>query len=181
MRFFAGPGVGGDGRNGYNCRMKETEMRVLFVCLGNICRSPAADGVFRGMAQAAGVDVEVDSAGIGSWHVGQLPDRRMRECGRRHGYTFDHRARQVTPGDFGNFDLVVGMDVQNIADLRDLAPDEAGEAKIRLMADYLTRHPGRRSIPDPYYGEEEDFEMAVELIEDAAREMVRRIAKGERL
>lgn len=161
--------------------MKDAKMRVLFVCLGNICRSPAADGVFRAMAQAAGVGVEVDSAGIGSWHVGQLPDRRMRECGRRHGYTFAHRARQVSPDDFGRFDIVVGMDSQNIADLRDIAPDAAGKAKIRLMADYLTEHPGRRSIPDPYYGEEEDFELAVELIEDAAREMARRVAKDERL
>lgn len=157
-------------------------MRILFVCLGNICRSPAADGVFRAMAQAAGVGVEVDSAGImGSWHVGQLPDRRMRECGRRHGYTFDHRARQVATRDFESFDIVVGMDSQNIADLQGIAPDAAGVAKIRLMADYLTEHPGQRSIPDPYSGGEEDFELAVELIEDAAREMLRRIAKNERL
>lgn len=161
--------------------MKDARTRILFVCLGNICRSPAADGVFRSMAQAAGIDALVDSAGMGSWHAGQLPDRRMRECGRRHGYTFDHRARQIAPDDFENFDVVVGMDSQNIADLRSLAPDAAGEAKIRLMADYLTEHPGRRSIPDPYYGGEEDFELAVELIEDAAREMVRRIAKDERL
>jgi len=110
--------------------------RILFICLGNICRSPAADGIMRHLVAERGLDDEflIDSAGIGSWHVGQLPDRRMRQCGLRHGYTFDHRARQF---------------------------------KIIRMSDYLCHHPGQKTVPDPYYGSERDFEFALELLEDA--------------
>lgn len=151
---------------------------ILFVCLGNICRSPAADGVVRAKLREAGLDVEVDSAGIGSWHVGQLPDRRMRETGERHGYCFDHRARQVKQSDFDRFDIIMGMDAQNISDLRGLAPSPEAAKKIRLMSDYLTAHEGQGSIPDPYYGGMEDFEFALELIEDAADKIVSQIAKG---
>lgn len=154
---------------------------ILFVCLGNICRSPAADGVLHKMVADAGLDIEIDSAGIGSWHVGQLPDHRMRACGRRHGYDFSHRARQVSTSDFDRFDLIVGMDAQNISDLNGLAPNAEAASKIRLMASYLTSHPGQKSIPDPYYGDESDFEFAVELIEDAAEEMTKRLAAGKEL
>lgn len=153
--------------------MENKTQSILFVCLGNICRSPAADAIMRAKAAGAGLDAEVDSAGIGAWHVGQLPDIRMRRCGGRHGYDVCHRARQVTAEDFDRFDIVMGMDAQNVSDLLNLAKTDAQRAKVRLMADYLTRHPGQRSIPDPYYGDESDFELAVELIEDAVDNIVK--------
>ncbi len=153
-------------------------MKILFVCLGNICRSPAADGVVRKKAAEAGLDIEIDSAGIGGWHIGQLPDSRMRACGRRHGYDFNHRARQVSASDFERFDIIMGMDAQNISDLRAKAPTEEAKKKIRLMADYLVDHKGQKSIPDPYYGDDSDFEYALELVEDAADNIIRLIGKG---
>ncbi|MBQ2322017.1 MAG: low molecular weight phosphotyrosine protein phosphatase [Bacteroidales bacterium] len=157
------------------------KLSLLFICLGNICRSPAADGVMRKLAEKEGLDLTIDSAAIGSWHIGSLPDSRMRACGRRHGYDFSHRARQVSPADFERFDLVFGMDEQNLADLRRLASTPEAKAKIRLMADFLTDHPGQNSIPDPYYGDEADFEFALELIEDAARHIVKRIKQRKEL
>lgn len=151
---------------------------ILFVCLGNICRSPAADGVMRHKAALAGISLTIDSAGIGGWHVGQLPDSRMRQCGRARGYDLSHRARQASAADFDRFDIIMGMDAQNIADLRSLAPTDEAKAKIRLMADYLTDHKGQKSIPDPYYGDESDFNFALDLIEDAADGIIERIKKG---
>lgn len=159
--------------------MKTKTRGILFVCLGNICRSPAADATMRAKAAAAGLDVEVDSAGIGAWHTGQLPDARMRRCGDRHGYDLRHRARQVTAEDFDRFDIVMGMDAQNVSDLLGLAKTDGQRAKVRLMADYLTRHPGQKSIPDPYYGDESDFELAVELIEDAVENIVKLMKEGK--
>lgn len=151
---------------------------ILFVCLGNICRSPAADGVMRKKAEEAGLDLRVDSAGIGAWHVGQLPDLRMRQCGKRRGYDFSHRARQVSAADFGDFDIIMGMDAQNMADLRRLAPTDEAKGRIRLMADFLTAHRGQKSIPDPYYGDEADFDFALDLVEDAADGIIEQIKKG---
>lgn len=161
--------------------MSQNKTSLLFVCLGNICRSPAADGVVRKFALDANLDVEIDSAAIGSWHIGSLPDSRMRACGRRHGYDFSHRARQVSPLDFDSFDLIFGMDQQNLADLRRVAPSQKHQEKIRLMANFLTDHPAQNSIPDPYYGDDADFEFALELIEDAARNIVQRLANGKPL
>lgn len=155
-----------------------TVKSILFVCLGNICRSPAADGVMRKKAEEAGLDLRIDSAGIGAWHVGQLPDLRMRQCGRKRGYDFSHRARQVRAADFGDFDIIMGMDAQNMADLRRLAPTDEAKGRIRLMADYLTAHKGQKSIPDPYYGDEADFDFALDLVEDAADGIIEQIKKG---
>lgn len=151
---------------------------ILFVCLGNICRSPAADGVMRKKAEEAGLDLRIDSAGIGAWHVGQLPDPRMRQCGRKRGYDLSHRARQVSAADFGDFDIIMGMDAQNMADLRRLAPSDEAKGKIRLMADFLMGHKGQKSIPDPYYGDEADFDFALDLVEDAADGIIEQIKKG---
>lgn len=150
----------------------------LFVCLGNICRSPAADGVMRKKAIDAGLDIDIDSAGIGGWHIGNLPDYRMRTCGRKRGYDFNHHARQIEKSDFDKFDLIFGMDAQNIADLKRIAPTDEAKAKIRLMADYLVEHKGQKSIPDPYYGDEGDFEFALDLVEDAADGIINQIRKG---
>lgn len=151
---------------------------LLFVCLGNICRSPAADGVMRQKAAQAGLDLTIDSAGIGGWHIGQLPDSRMRQCGRKRGYDLSHHARQIRTADFTDFDIIFGMDAQNMADLRDMAPTPEAKAKIRLMADYLVEHKGQKSIPDPYYGDERDFELALDLVEDAVDGIINQLKKG---
>lgn len=145
--------------------------RILFVCLGNICRSPAAEGIMRHMVHAAGLDSQfvIDSAGLGDWHVGQPPDRRMRQCGSRHGYRFDSLARQFCTDDFRRFDRILAMDTDNQRGLLRLARTAGQRAKVGMLADYMTQHPGCRVIPDPYYGDTADFERAVALIEDACR------------
>lgn len=145
------------------------KQRLLFICLGNICRSPAADGIMHHLVEARGLtdDFYIDSAGIGSWHVGQLPDYRMRRCGERHGYVFDHRARQFSATDFDRFDLIAVMDHENYHDVARQARSAADRQKIIRMSDYLRHHPGQQTVPDPYYGDDRDFEFAVELLEDA--------------
>ena len=150
-------------------------MRVLFVCLGNICRSPAAEGIFKHLIGKHAVSgVYADSAGIGSWHVGQLPDSRMRRHGAAHGYLFNSHARQVTTSDFLNFDLIVAMDEDNARALRRMAGNNT--AKIVMMADYLRNHPGQHDIPDPYYGDDRDFELVIELLEDACENLLKDIS-----
>lgn len=120
-------------------------------------------------------DVQVDSAGIGSWHEGQLPDRRMRSHGARRGYDISSIARQVRPGDFARFDYIFGMDHENMADLRRLARTDAERAKVMCAADFMTRHPQYDTVPDPYYGGDGDFELALDLIEDACDGIIDRL------
>lgn len=158
--------------------MAETnKLRILFICLGNICRSPAAEGIMKSMVKARGLDnlVEVDSAGIGSWHIGQLPDIRMRRQGELAGYRFDSRARQFNKGDFARFDLIVVMDADNYRAISSMASSAEDRAKIVLMADYLRHHPGQTSIPDPYYGDTEDFNLVIELLEDACQSLLEKV------
>ncbi len=151
---------------------------ILFVCLGNICRSPAAEGIMKQMVfddpELRGI-VVVDSAGIGAWHTGQLPDPRMRKRAAARGYSLTSRARQIQPDDFDRFDIVFGMDKENIADLRRVARNDDDRKKIRCLADYMTSHPEYDTVPDPYYGSEADFDLALDLIEDALREVVRKL------
>jgi len=143
--------------------------RILFICLGNICRSPAAEGIFQHLVDERGLTDQffIDSAAIGPWHIGDLPDPRMRRCGARHGYHFNSRARQFSSEDFDRFDLIIGMDQENLRAIRAKAHSEDDERKIRLMADYLRHHPNHPTIPDPYYGGDRDFELVIELLEDA--------------
>lgn len=160
----------------------ENKKYILFVCLGNICRSPAAEGVMRaivGNDPELGDAVEIDSAGIGAWHTGQLPDSRMRSCARKRGYILDSRARQVNSRDFDRFDIIFGMDRENMADLERLARNEEDKSKLRCLADCLTAHPQYTTVPDPYYGGEADFDLALDLIEDACREVARKLKDGE--
>lgn len=119
--------------------------------------------------------VEVDSAGIGSWHEGQLPDHRMRRHGARRGYDISSRARQIKQGDFSRFDWIIGMDEQNMADLRRLARTDADRRKLVCAADYMTKHPAYSTVPDPYYGGDNDFELALDLIEDACDGLIERL------
>lgn len=153
-------------------------MEILFVCLGNICRSPAAEAIMKKKLEDRWplcADVQVDSAGIGSWHEGQLPDRRMRSHGARRGYDISSIARQVRPGDFARFDYIFGMDHENMADLRRLARTDAERAKVMCAADFMTCHPQYDTVPDPYYGGDGDFELALDLIEDACDGIIDRL------
>ena len=155
------------------------KQRILFICLGNICRSPAADGIMRHLVALRGLDADflIDSAGIGSWHVGQLPDQRMRRHGQRHGYTFDHRARQFQPADFDRFDVIAVMDRENLHDVCRQARSEADKRRVVSLADYLRHHPGQATIPDPYYGGDRDFELVIELLEDACEGLLDQLTR----
>ena len=141
--------------------------RVLFVCLGNICRSPMAEGVFRRVAADRGLDLEIASAGTGSWHVGKPPDPRAVAAARERGIDISgQRARQVNAEDFSAFDLIAAMDEANLATLkRQSAP--GARAQIRLFLDFAEGI-REREVPDPYYGGEDGFAHALDLIEAAA-------------
>lgn len=148
-------------------------MKILFVCLGNICRSPTAEGVFRAFAEREGAVRQgwvrgIDSAGTGDWHVGSPPDRRTVAAARKRGYALDAlRARQVTAQDFHDFDLLLAMDRRNLADLQRLRP--AGSlAEVKLFLDYA-EHATVSEVPDPYYGGAEGFETVIDLCEAASR------------
>ncbi len=138
--------------------------RILVVCLGNICRSPTAEAVLRRKAEAAGLDLEIDSAGTGDWHRGEPPHPPMVAAAGRAGYDLTGlRARQIGAADFGRFDLILAADEDNLADIERLRPD--GDATpVRLFATHAGD--GSRSIPDPYYTK--DFAAALEQIERAA-------------
>ncbi|MDF2073111.1 low molecular weight phosphotyrosine protein phosphatase [Pseudomonas mendocina] len=143
-------------------------MKVLFVCLGNICRSPTAEGVFRHKLRAAGLEdrVQVDSAGTGDWHVGKAPDSRTRQAALRRGYDLSaQRARQVEVADFQRFDLILAMDQSNLRNLKAMRPTDA-RADLDL---YLRRFElALDEVPDPYYGGEDGFEQVLDLIEQAS-------------
>ena len=151
--------------------MKQGKHTVLFICLGNICRSPAAEGIMKSLVEKAGLseEFEIDSAGIGNWHVGQLPDSCMRKCGAEHGYRFDSRARQFQRSDFQCFDIVVVMDNENYRAITSMASSQADKDKVVRMADFLTSHREYTTIPDPYYGDYSDFELVITLLEEACQ------------
>ncbi len=155
--------------------------KVLFICLGNICRSPAAEGIMKHIVDEAGrsSDFAIDSAGMGDWHVGQLPDRRMRSHGQSHGYTFDSRARQFGTADFDRFDTIVTMDDNNRREVLAMARTSADRAKVVGMASFLTSHPGQTDIPDPYYGGDNDFELVIDLLEDACQSLFNSIVNKQ--
>jgi len=142
-------------------------MKVLFVCLGNICRSPTAEGVFRHKVREAGLEgrIGIDSAGTGDWHVGKAPDARTCVAALRRGYDLSSlRARQVTVADFSRYDLILAMDHANLRDLKHLHA-AGGKAELDL---FLRRYDGAvDEVPDPYYGGEDGFEQVLDLVEQA--------------
>lgn len=143
--------------------------RVLFVCMGNICRSPTAEAVFATLVQRAGLSstFEIDSAGTHDYHIGRPPDSRAIVAAERRGHRMSHlRARQVSVADFQRFDMLLAMDEQNLARLHALAPAEHRD-RARLFLD-IAPDLGR-AVPDPYYGDEADFEAALDLIESASQ------------
>ncbi|MCV2880092.1 low molecular weight phosphotyrosine protein phosphatase [Sedimentimonas flavescens] len=142
-------------------------MRILFLCLGNICRSPAAEGVFREMAARAGLEAEADSAGTGDWHRGEPPYGPMQAAASARGYDLSSlRARQLTRDDFERFDLILAMDSKNLKDAERIRPAGA-RAQLRLFLDAKT---GTQDVPDPYYTR--DFDGCLGLIEDGARRLI---------
>lgn len=155
--------------------------RILFVCLGNICRSPAAEGILKAMAEEKGLADRfyIDSAGIGSWHVGDLPDHRMRRHGMMHGYDFSSHARQVTSADFQRFDLIIVMDDDNYYDIKRFATMPDDMSKVHRINEYFVRYQGRHDVPDPYYGGDSGFELAIELLEDACRGILDKVQQKE--
>jgi protein-tyrosine phosphatase len=144
---------------------------VLFVCLGNICRSPTAEAVFRARAAAAGLDVEIDSAGTGAWHVGAMPDERAQAAGMARGYDLTPiRARQVSGRDYERFDLVLAMDHDNLATMKSRAP-RSSHKRIRQLLEFAPEL-GLNAVPDPYYGGDQGFEEVLDLIEVASDRLI---------
>jgi protein-tyrosine phosphatase len=145
--------------------------RILMVCLGNICRSPTAEAVMRGLVREAGLEdeIQIDSAGIGDWHVGQPPDARAMEAAARRDVTLAGQARQIRAGDFADYDLLLAMDRDNLAELRALAPDAAADEKIRMLRSYDPAASGDLDVPDPYYGGARGFDTVLEQVDAACR------------
>ena len=149
---------------------------ILFVCLGNICRSPLAEAAFRKEAERLGLRVEIDSAGTGDWHVGRPPDPRAQAVAARNGIDISHlRARQVTPQDFRRFDHVVALDAKNLASLRALQPAD-GTARLSLLLDHVPDRNGE-AVADPYYGEDAAFDATWRHVTEGARALARRLAE----
>ena len=158
----------------------DKKYKVLFVCLGNICRSPAAHGIFEHMVKESGLQdkIEVDSAGTYGGHRGELPDRRMRTAAMYRGYALTHKSRPVSSLDFLDFDLIVAMDDQNYEDLMHLAPSVEATHKIKRMASYLTTH-SISYIPDPYYMGTEGFSLVLDLLEEGCKNLFDEIKNAE--
>jgi len=153
----------------------DNKTAVLFVCLGNICRSPLAEAAFREEAARQGLDVAVDSAGIGDWHAGEAPDPRAQAVARRHGMDIGNlRARQVVREDFRRFTHIVGFDRQNLAALKRLRPAD-GTAEISLLLDHVKGREGR-SVDDPWYGGQAAFEKTWRDVTEAVRALAQKLA-----
>lgn len=147
-------------------------MRILLVCLGNICRSPMAEGVLRHRASERGILLSTDSAGTGDYHVGEPPDRRAQAAMRRHGMDIgDLRARHFTRTDFDRFDLLLAMDADNLRNIRALAPSPEHATKANLIMDHAPEHPSRE-VPDPYYGGDEDFDQVFSQLDEACQRLL---------
>jgi protein-tyrosine phosphatase len=153
-------------------------VKILFVCLGNICRSPTAEAVFAAKLAEAGLQdqIQIDSCGTGDWHIGKAPDARARAAASERGYAMDHlRARQVTLDDFQRFDYVLAMDQDNYDDLVALCPDES-RAQVGRFMDYHPQ-PGLDEVPDPYYGGDQGFDYVLDLVEQASEGLVEYIQR----
>jgi protein-tyrosine phosphatase len=155
---------------------------VCFVCLGNICRSPTAEGVFRSLVAEAGLEavIRVDSAGTAGYHAGDPPDARARKAAARRGITVDGRARQFLATDFGEFDYVLVMDRSNLADLEELY-SEGVRAKLSLLRAFDATAPKHAAVPDPYYGGEDGFDEVLDQCLRACRGLLEHIKQEHRL
>ena len=153
--------------------------RILFVCLGNIVRSPLAEHLFMHLAKEAGVAerYETDSAGTGAYHVGESPDSRMRSTAARRGLHYDGSARQFSSLDFDRFDLIIPMDMSNRNAILALAPDGEQREKIHLMREFDPQGGPQAAVPDPYYGGNRGFEEAYDLIERSCRGLLEKLER----
>lgn len=152
-------------------------VRVCFVCLGNICRSPTAEGVMRALIERAGLTehVELDSAGTGAYHVGERPDRRSAAAARQRGIELRGRARQFEISDFDEFDYIVAMDAANYRDLRVLCRTDDHAEKLSLLRDFDPDSPRGSSVPDPYYGGARGFDDVLDICEAGCRHLLERL------
>ena len=156
--------------------------KIIFICLGNICRSPAAQGVMQRLVEERGMDdkFEIDSAGTYSGHHGQLPDPRMRRHASRRGYNLTHRARPITSDDLDHFDIIVAMDESNRRNIASMCATLEQERKIVMMGDYIVKMRAHYDyVPDPYYEGTEGFELALDLLEDACDNLLKDIINNK--
>jgi protein-tyrosine phosphatase len=147
---------------------------VLFVCLGNICRSPTAHGVFEQMVSEAGLQqyIIVDSCGTGDWHIGHSPDKRSASAALSRGYDLSHlRSRQINGNDFNQFDYILVMDQQNLIDVQAMCPSDF-TGKLELFLDYANNFSATKEVPDPYYGGLSGFDDVIDLVEDASKTLL---------
>ncbi|HMJ34636.1 MAG TPA: low molecular weight protein-tyrosine-phosphatase [Baekduia sp.] len=160
-------------------------MRLLFVCMGNICRSPTAEAVMRDLVAREGLDgaVEIDSAGTGAWHVGQPPDRRSTAAAKARGIVMEGAARQVTGADFEAYDLLLAADEQNAAALRAAAPDDDAASRVRLLREYDPAAVAAKDleVPDPYYGGADGFDDVIDMVDAACRGLLDRLRADGRV
>ena len=153
--------------------------RVLFVCLGNICRSPAANGVMEKMVAVQGLDRKflIDSAGTYGGHAGELPDPRMRVAASRRGYNLTHRSRKFREQDYHDFDMIIVMDDSNYENVARLAPERKYLDKVYRFVEFSKNHPDWSYVPDPYYGGAQGFETVLDILEDACEGLLDEIRK----
>ncbi|MGB0416816.1 MAG: low molecular weight protein-tyrosine-phosphatase [Coraliomargarita sp.] len=151
--------------------------RILFLCMGNICRSPAGHCVLQHLVDQAGLSdqFEIESAGTIGFHVGQPPDRRMQQSLRARGIPIIGRSRQLKREDLADYDLILAMDLENLADARILDPEGIYKDRIQLFCDYCTKH-GETEVPDPYYGGDRGFEHVLDLIEDGCANLLKQFS-----
>ena len=157
------------------------KQRVLFVCLGNICRSPAAEHIMRHYIEERGLQslVEVDSAGTYGGHAGELPDPRMREAAYSRGYRLTHRSRRFEEDDFERFDKIVVMDDSNYERVSRLAPERKALDKVFRMREFMTDYPDWSYVPDPYYEGREGFFLVLDMLENGCRVLLDRIVEEQ--
>jgi protein-tyrosine phosphatase len=156
------------------------KLSVLFVCMGNICRSPTAEAVFRSYVEKAGLGehIQIDSAGTHDYHVGDAPDARAQRAARQRGYEMSMlRGRQVEVEDFDRFDYVLAMDNLNLVTLERMRPEDA-QSHLGLLLDFARNHP-EHEVPDPYYGAGDGFERVLDMVEDAAQGLLQHIRKNK--
>jgi protein-tyrosine phosphatase len=164
-----------------NAEIAMPEARVLFVCLGNICRSPTAEGVFRTVVEQAGLTdaVVIDSCGTGGWHIGNPPDPRMCKHAKERGYDLSKlKARKFQIQDFSNFDYILAMDDDNYSDIKRLEPSNSS-ALVQLMGEYYDHSGSPLAIPDPYYGGTDGFETVLDMLEVACKRLLEKIRQDQ--